>query len=155
MVNQGDLIGQLDPAYFIAARSSAAERLDLAFWRDLQIYSPVAGPFIPLRQVVSGFATVIEDPIMMRRNRQSTITVHANPTEGLAATLFGRVRPKIEAIPLPLGYSMEWGGEYENSRDAQAALAGKLPIFLWVIVDADCGAGALRFNFPVQAGVRR
>jgi hypothetical protein len=50
---------------------------------------------------------------------------------------------------------MEWGGEYENSRDAQAALAGKLPIFLWVIVDADCGAGALRFNFPVQAGVRR
>ncbi len=26
------------------------------------------------------------------------------------------------------GYTMEWGGEYENSRDAQAALAGQLPM---------------------------
>jgi len=100
----------------------------------VQIFSPVAGRFIPVRQIVSDFATTLEDPIIMRRDRLPTITVHADPTSGLASALFGRVRNKIEAIPLPPGYRMEWGGEYENSSRAQAALAGTLPLFLLMMV---------------------
>jgi multidrug efflux pump subunit AcrB len=84
--------------------------------------------------VVSDFTLENEDPIMMRRNRQSTITVHADPMEGLPRTLFERVRPAIEAIELPPGYKLEWGGEYEDSGRAQAALAGTLPIFLLVMM---------------------
>jgi multidrug efflux pump subunit AcrB len=48
--------------------------------------------------------------------------------------MFGRVREKIEAIPLPPGYRMEWGGEFEDSSKAQAALAGTLPAFLLMMV---------------------
>jgi multidrug efflux pump subunit AcrB len=47
----------------------------------------------------------------------------------LPSQLFNRVREKIESIELPPGYSLEWGGEYEDSNDAQAALARPLP---WV-----------------------
>jgi multidrug efflux pump subunit AcrB len=118
----------------IVARSPASERANPDLLRDVQIFSPVAGRFIPVRQVVSDFATTLEDPIIMRRDRLPTITVHADPTTGLASALLGRLRNKIEAIPLPPGYRMEWGGEYENSSKAQAALAGTLPLFLLMMV---------------------
>jgi multidrug efflux pump subunit AcrB len=118
----------------IVARGPEAERIDVDSIRDVQIFSPVAGRFIPVRQVVSGFATELQDPIIMRRDRQPTITVHADPTQGLAGTLLDRVRRKIEAIKLPPGYSMEWGGEYEDSTRAQAALAGTLPVFLLMMI---------------------
>jgi multidrug efflux pump subunit AcrB len=118
----------------IVARSPAEERSDPDMLRDVQIFSPVAGTFLPVRQIVSGFPTVLEDPIIMRRNRVPTLTVHADQSLGLASELFERVRSQIEAIPLPPGYRMEWGGEYEDSTRAQAALAGTLPAFVLLMV---------------------
>lgn len=118
----------------IMARGPEAERADPDSIRDVQIFSPVANRFIPVRQVVSDFKTELEDPILMRRNRIPTITVHADQTTGLASTMFARVRDKIEAIPLPPGYKMEWGGEHEDSTRAQGALAGTLPAFLLMMV---------------------
>ena len=118
----------------IMARGPEAERADPDLIRDVQVFSPVADRFLPVRQIVSGFTTELEDPIRMRRNRLPTITVHADQTSGLASTMFGRVRDKIEAIPLPAGYRMEWGGEHEDSSRAKAALAGTLPAFLLMMV---------------------
>ncbi len=118
----------------IVARAPQSERSDPDFLHDLQIFSPVAGGFIPMRQLVSGFAIDLENPFIMRRDGQETITVHADPATGLAGTLFDRVRAKIEAIPLPPGYSMQWGGEHEDSSKAQAALAGTLPAFVLLMV---------------------
>ncbi len=118
----------------IVARGPEAERSDPDMIRDVQIFSPVAGRFIPVRQIVSGFTTELEDPLVMRRNRLPTITVHADQNSGLASTLFESVRRQIEAIPLPPGYIMEWGGEHEDSTQAKAALAGTLPAFLLMMV---------------------
>jgi multidrug efflux pump subunit AcrB len=67
----------------------------------------------------------------MRRDRKRTITVMADPDvlgDETAASLFARVKPEIEAIKLPSGYSMEWGGEFESSSKAQKALFGGLPL---------------------------
>ena len=83
---------------------------------------------IPLSQVAAGAEIDWEDPVVMRRDRFPTITVHADPRTGLPSELFNRVRGRIESIPLPPGYSLEWGGEYEDSRDARAALAKPLPL---------------------------
>lgn len=118
----------------ILLRSPLNERSDPDSIRDVQVFSSATSTFVPIRQVVSDFELEIEDPILMRRNRQSTITVHADPMEGLPAALFERVRPQIEAIPLPPGYKMEWGGEHEDSGRAQAALAGTLPFFLLMMM---------------------
>ena len=114
----------------IVARPPLAEREDVSVINSLQIWSPVAGRMIPLNQVTSGAEVVWEDPIVMRRNRFPTLTVHADPRSGLPSELFDRVRSKIEQIELPPGYSLEWGGEYEDSRDARAALARPLPYVL-------------------------
>jgi multidrug efflux pump subunit AcrB len=114
----------------IVARPPLAEREDVNAIRSLQIWSPVAGRMIPLSQVTSGPQVVWEDPVVMRRDRFPTLTVHADPRTGLPSQLFNRVRSKIEQIELPEGYSLEWGGEYEDSGDARAALAKPLPYVL-------------------------
>ncbi|MHC4624810.1 MAG: efflux RND transporter permease subunit, partial [Planctomycetota bacterium] len=37
-------------------------------------------------------------------------------------------------VPIPEGYSLEWGGEYENSAEAQQGLAAKLPLIALLMV---------------------
>src|SRR5262249_10775928 len=118
----------------IIARRPLAERNDVAMIDSMQIWSPVAGRMIPLRQVVSGVTLGWEDPVVHRRDRFPTITIHADPRTGLPSQLFNRVRAPIEAIELPAGYTLEWGGEYEDSGDAQRALAKPLPYFLALMV---------------------
>jgi multidrug efflux pump subunit AcrB len=66
----------------------------------------------------------------MRRDRFPTLTVHADPRAGLPSELLARVRPAIEQIELPAGYSLEWGGEHEDSARARGALARPLPYVL-------------------------
>jgi multidrug efflux pump subunit AcrB len=112
-----------------------AERQDVNSIRDIPVRSPVLDVTVPVGQVVSGFKTVWEDAKIYKRDRQRTITASCNPREGLASPVFERLREKIEAMPLPPGYKLEWGGEYEDSRDANAAIAKSLPMgFLTMII---------------------
>jgi multidrug efflux pump subunit AcrB len=130
---QGEAVGvyrEEDKLLPIMLRAPEPERSDITSIQNLQIWSPAAGGMIPLRQVVSGFETVWEDEVIMRKDRKRTMIVHANQVTGPASDLFNRVRPQIEAIQFPPGYHLEWGGEYEDSGNAQAGLTKMLPIFL-------------------------
>ena len=118
----------------IILRANENERSDFNSIRNLQIWSPVARRYIPLRQVISKFDTVFEDEIIVRLDRKPTLTVFADPVSGPASTLFASLRPKIEAMELPPEYELEWGGEYEDSGEAQGALAASIPIFLLLMV---------------------
>ncbi len=118
----------------IVMRAEEQQRSDVASIQDLQIWSRAGEKMIPLRQVVSGFESTFEDEIIQRRNRKPTITVYADPVNGFASNLFVRVRPQIEALELPPGYELEWGGEYEDSGKAQAGLAANLPMFILVMI---------------------
>jgi multidrug efflux pump subunit AcrB len=118
----------------IVVRPPLSERDDVNAIHSAQIWSPVAGRMIPLSQVSGGAEVGWEEPIVMRRDRFPTLTVHADARTGLPSQLFNRVRSKIEQIELPSGYSLEWGGEYEDSGDARAALARPLPYVLALMV---------------------
>ena len=118
----------------IILRAKSDQHEEIASLYNLQIWSPVAGTMIPLRQVVIGFETLFEDEIIMRRDRKPTITVYADPVTGPASLLFAAIRPQVEAIDMPLGYQLEWGGEYEDSGNAQASLAASLPTFIMIMV---------------------
>jgi multidrug efflux pump subunit AcrB len=115
----------------IIARSPAEERLNVESLRDLQIYSPVLGVFVPVTQVVDEFVVEWEDSLIMRRDRKRTITVMADHDvigDETPAKLFARVRGGIEAIKLPHGYELQWGGEFESASKAQKAIFGSLPL---------------------------
>jgi len=134
---QGEQVGvyrEGDLILPIIMRAEEANRSKIESLYNLQIWSPAAGAMIPLRQVASCCETVYEDEIIMRRNRKPTITVFADPIADPATVLFARVRPQIEAIELPTGYELEWGGEYEDSGNAQAGLAASIPAFVLVMI---------------------
>ena len=118
----------------IVLRAKDRERDNISSAQNLQIWSPVAQRNIPLRQVVSGFETVFENEIINRRDRKRTIIVYADPDTGLASQLFERVRGPVEALELPIGYTLEWGGEYEDSGKANDALTSKIPVFVLAMI---------------------
>ncbi|EKO3713515.1 efflux RND transporter permease subunit [Vibrio metschnikovii] len=114
----------------IIVRAGAEERSDISNLNNLQIWSPNAQRMIPLRQVLLGFETKFEDGLILRRNRERTITIFADPITGTASELFAILKPKVEALPLPSGYTLEWGGEYEDASKAEQGLASSIPIFI-------------------------
>ena len=66
--------------------STEAERNDLDFIRNVQIFSPVAAPSIPLSRSYLTLRSTFRIPQIMHDRRKS-ITTHANPTEGLTRVL--------------------------------------------------------------------
>lgn len=115
----------------IVSRPPLSERSSIDSLADLQIYSPKLNRYIPISQVVSSFELVWEDPQIMRRDRKRTLTLMADHdilSDDTAANLLARVKPAIEALPLPTGYQLSWGGELEAQTKAQAALFGSLPV---------------------------
>ncbi|MFM2589589.1 efflux RND transporter permease subunit VmeI [Vibrio sp. TBV020] len=115
----------------IVARLPEDERIDIRNIEGMKIWSPALSEYIPLQQITMGYDLRWEDPIIVRKNRKRMLTVMADPDllgEETAATLQKRLMPQIEAIELPPGYSLEWGGEYESSGDAQASLFTTMPM---------------------------
>jgi multidrug efflux pump subunit AcrB len=102
---------------------------------DQLVYSPPANDFIPLEQVINGFDYEVQNTLVQKRDRVPTITVSADVPAGVtAASVHKEINDAVEAIALPLGYKMEWGGEYENSTEAQQSLGRQLPLSLIVMV---------------------
>ena len=102
---------------------------------DHVIYSQNAQDFLPFEQVTDGLMFDPQNTLIMRRDRVFTITVGADIVKGLtAAQVQTEVQDSLDTMPLPAGYKMEWGGEFESSRDAQASLAGQLPLSLIIMV---------------------
>ncbi len=115
----------------IIARAPASERLDAESIWKLQVWSSDNNTFVPATQVVSNFETEWENPLIMRRDRKRVISVLADPVNGTGETadsVFRKIKADIEAIPLPSGYELEWGGEYETSLEAQESVFSSIPL---------------------------
>ncbi len=125
-------IGQLqdgDYLYPIIARNSNPNSDQLMALENSLVWSSSQRTYIPFRQVSGNMNYLSEELLINRRDRVRTITVKAeagySETTGEA---FNRTQAKIEAIALPQGYQLVWGGEYESSRKAQAALGQGVPL---------------------------
>jgi len=115
----------------IIARLLEKERVDISTLESMKIWSAVQKSYVPLQQVLLGTNLRWEDPIVVRKNRKRMLTVSADPNplgNETAATLQARIQPQIEALDYPPGYSIEWGGEYESSGEAQASLFQIMPM---------------------------
>ena len=129
----------------IRMRAPEEERGDIERVREIQVWSPVLARSVPATQVVSGHETNWENAVIRGRDRRQTIIASCNPREGEASPLLLRLMPQIEAITLPAGYKLEWGGEFEDSKNAQAGLARSLPVgFLLMILTSVFLFGKLR-----------
>ncbi len=102
------------------------QRLEDMFALDVRSMGETRGT--PLGQVVSSATLGWEEGVIIRRDRQKTITAQCEADQGGGQALMERIRSDIEAIELPPGYRMQWGGEYEQSRDSQKEVFSGVPI---------------------------
>ena len=116
-------------------RLPEAERDGLDRLRDLSVWSPGANGYVPMANLVSSFEPRLVEALIHRRDRARTITALGGARPDLTANeAFNSVRDEIEAMRLPSGYSMEWGGEYESQQMANESLGKQLPISLIVML---------------------
>ncbi|MDG3040644.1 efflux RND transporter permease subunit [Roseicyclus marinus] len=126
---QAGAIREGDRLIPVIVRTPRAEQVPGAELVDQLVYAPVADRFVSLDQVVDGFEVIARDTLVQRRNRVPTISVQAfAKADVLPAQAFAEVRAAIEAMELPPGYRMAWGGEYESASTAQASLGRQMPL---------------------------
>ncbi|SNZ07229.1 efflux RND transporter permease subunit [Cohaesibacter gelatinilyticus] len=113
----------------ILFRPDEADRKGAETLQTIQIFNSGTGKYIPITQVVESFDTELENAQLLRENRALAIKAQADPAPGDNATdLFARVKGKVEAIDLPVGYNLKWGGESGDSAEANAGLASTMPL---------------------------
>ena len=92
---------------------------------------------VPLGQVIDGFEMTSEETMIWRRDRVKTITAQAGVGRYTTpAAVRNDVKEQIEAIELPAGYQLEWGGEYYDEHKAVSDILKQLPkaMLLMVII---------------------
>lgn len=118
----------------IIARAPGKERRDVGGLLDRPVWSATEQRHVPMRQVVSSFDLVAEDNIIQRLERIRTIRAEANPQPGRNTNrVFTELRPQVEAIALPPGYALEWGGEYKANFEAYATVTSVIPMGLGIM----------------------
>ncbi len=111
----------------IYVRASEADRNNSEVLKNLPVWGR-GGKSVPLSQVSDSVGVRWERGVIARRDRIRTITVGVDPVRGNWSELLANVRPKLEAIELPDGYELHWGGQFERSNDATKALGAQTPI---------------------------
>ena len=103
--------------------------------RNVYLTSPVTGAKVPLRQIAT-LSPAWETGRIVRRNGVRTLTVRSFYQQGVyASRILAQARPHIDALPLPPGYRIAYGGEDESQAEMgggvfKAAAISVLLIFL-------------------------
>ena len=119
----------------IISRAPADERTSTWDLVSIQILSPTTQQPVPMAQVIDDGDLIWRDARLLRTDRVLSIKAQAAPAVGeLADALFSRLRPQIESIELPPGYTLEWDGEFGSSTEAQSNLASTIPLGLLAMV---------------------
>ncbi|WP_147469868.1 efflux RND transporter permease subunit, partial [Pseudomonas marginalis] len=115
----------------VVARAQGNQREDLGNLNNMTLTNS-AGTSVPLAQV-GHFQAVMEEPILKRRNRATTVEVRADIIDGVQPpdvemAVYKDLQPLI--AKLPTGYQIDIGGPVEESAKANVALAALFPIMI-------------------------
>jgi cobalt-zinc-cadmium resistance protein CzcA len=141
----------------IQVRFTPESRADIERIRSLKVADP-QGRMIPLSQLAD--IVVEEGPAQItRENIHRRIAVEANVRGTDLASFVADVQEAVTArVTLPTGYSVEYGGQFENLQRASSRLLLVVPVALFLIfVLLYTTFGAVRpamliyFNIPIAA----
>jgi multidrug efflux pump subunit AcrB/outer membrane protein TolC len=119
----------------VSLRLASALRQNLQDVSSTYVSSPVTGARVPLDSIAT--VSPVWDPgRIVRRNGVRTLTVRAwSDGAVLPSQVFSRVKPVVDALPIPAGYRIWYGGEFENQNDTfpemvKALLVSIIAIYL-------------------------
>jgi len=97
----------------VLLRLDPAQRDNFRSVKDMYVTSPVTGTRVPV-DAVATLNPEWQPGRIVRRNGVRTLTVRAFPTHGqLASNILKQARKQVDAMPLPAGYKITYGGESE------------------------------------------
>ena len=130
----------------IISRLPNTENASIQGIKSIQVPSPLTEKMVPIGQITDGFKTIWRDGQIRSENRVFRIKAQSDPyPDELAASLLNRIRPQIEAIALPDGYSFEWGGEEGASKESNGELMSTIPMsFLAMVLVVVISFGKIR-----------
>lgn len=124
--------------FLLQVRFADQVRSDLEQVRDLRVAAPPAvtgGPprLIPLSQVAD--ITIEDGPAQIsRENISRKITVEANVRGRDLGSFVAEAQAAVRVgVDLPAGWTLEWGGQFENLESASRRLALLVPLALTLI----------------------
>lgn len=123
--------------FVLQARFDSELRSDIEHVRDLRVAAPASdgggARLIPLSQIAD--VTIEDGPAQISRDRISRrINVEANVRGRDIASFVAEAQAAIdEEIQLPPGWTLEWGGQFENLQAATARLLVLVPLALLLI----------------------
>lgn len=131
----GTIVGQVfenQRRFPLQVRLSSAWREDVARISDLKIQDPV-GRQIPLSQLAN--IAIEEGPVEISRDSiRRRIMVQCNVRgRDLAGFVAEAQRVVDRDVVLPAGYSLRWGGQFENLQRASERLLIAVPVALFLI----------------------
>ncbi|MDD3119255.1 MAG: efflux RND transporter permease subunit, partial [Victivallales bacterium] len=112
----------------IIMRSPAAQRQTIDDLDDLQVWSNSRQRWFPVSQLCDRHRAVWENPVIRRIDRMRTMSVSGKAVTGTTEGLFRRLRPRIDTLPLPPDYQLEWAGEHKAANEANQKLMSKVPL---------------------------
>ncbi|MGD8528900.1 MAG: CusA/CzcA family heavy metal efflux RND transporter [Methyloceanibacter sp.] len=116
----------------ILVRYNEAARTTPEAIRELVINTP-SGMLIPLRQVAE-VAEIVGPRQITRENTQRFITIQTNVRGRDIGSFVTEGQARIaEAVELPSGYLIEWGGQFELQQEANRRLAIVVPVTLGLV----------------------
>lgn len=117
----------------VVFRLDAADRAAVTDVADTYVISPATGARVPVAAVAT-LKPTWEPGRIVRRNGARTLTVRAFPDGGrLASQILAESRKKIDALPLPPGYRIEYGGEFANQNETFSEMQKALGVSLVLI----------------------
>jgi multidrug efflux pump subunit AcrB len=116
----------------VIAKISDKDKTSREILNTIFLTSQITGKNVPLTQIAT-IQTQSSLNQIIRRNSQRTITIGSYVEEGYnTEAVMQNVEKSMEGIPLPDGYTLEYGGESENSSDAFSSMT--MPTIIAVIL---------------------
>ena len=131
-IRVGDYLAGDEPVP-IRIRSAAGQRFDLAQLPAISIFSPLAGP-VPLATLV--VPRVAWQPAVIKHRdgrRVATVSSELDP-DFVYTQVLADLQPKLDALDLPPGVELRFGGETETSGEANAAILTTAPFGLMLLL---------------------
>jgi cobalt-zinc-cadmium resistance protein CzcA len=155
---ESGMVYEGDRRFAIVVRLQESLRNNLEALRNLPVpLPPVAGrpaTSVPLQQLAS--LNVVEGPNQISREQgRRRVVIQANARGRDIGSIVAEARAKVEAqVQLPPGYTITWGGQFENLAKARDRLTVVVPAcFLLIIVLLFAALGSVRDALLVFSGV--
>lgn len=121
----------------VVARAPEAERVDLGRIGEINVPTSRGGS-VPLAQVAT-VKYALEESMLWRRDRTTTITVRADVRDGIQAPVVSQqIQPTLDQVraAMPSGYGIVMGGIIEESAKGNGSLLAMMPIMLFIMLVA-------------------